>query len=271
VNHFLTSRGGSAALILLMLLLECSARAQETEVIRPHDRNSIDFGGEYQSLSSRFGNWNAFYLRGVFPQKTHDNWNAEITHRTEFGDGGTYFAAGDTHNFTDDWYASASLGASAGGFFLPRYRIDAALNKKWRRQRNLVTTLGFMHAKAKDVHRDNMLSVGAAYYWERQWILEGAVQFNFSHPGPVFSESQFIVVTHGKDRARLITLRAAFGTEAYQLIGATNVLSQFSSQSVSLTWRQWIAKTWGWNCAPEYYHSPAYQRGGFTLGIFHEF
>lgn len=262
---------GRVALILPFLLLPCIARPQEREAVQEHDRNSIDFGGEYQSLSSGFGSWNAFYLRGVFPQRTRNTWNTEITQRSEFGDRGTYFDAGDTHIFNDDWYASVAAGASIGGFFLPRYRIDAALNKKWLERRNLVTSIGYMHAKAKDVHHDNMMEVGAAYYWERPWILEGAVRLNFSHPGPVLSESQFFALTHGRDKNRLLTLRVEFGREAYQLVGPSTTLAQFPSQSVSLTWRQWTHGSWGFNCVPQFYHSPAYRRGGITLGVFHEF
>lgn len=259
------------ALILLLVVTPGMARAHDAEAVQKHDGNSIDIGGEYQSLGSGLGSWNAFYSRGVFPQGTHDTWNTELSQRSEFRDRGTYFAAGDTHIFNDDWYASVAAGASVGGFFLPQYRIDATVNRKWRERRNLVTSIGYMHAKAKDVHHDNMVEAGAAYYWERPWILEAAVRLNVSHPGPVLSESQFFALTHGKDKNRLIALRVEFGREAYQLVGPSTTLAGFQSQSISLSWRQWTHGSRGFNCLPEFYHTPAYRRGGMTLGIFHEF
>lgn len=270
MRHRAVFRRGWVIVVVFSFLIPFCATAQEaSEESRPH--GTLDAGGEYQSLSSHLGTWNASYLRGVFVQNAQNTWNGEITHRSEFGTQGTYFAASNTHTFNEDWYASLATGTSWGGFFLPRYRIDAALNRKWRKARNLVTSLGYMHAKAKDVHSDDMIEFGAAYYWERPWILEGAVHLNISHPGPALSESQFIALTEGRDRKHLVTLRVEFGHEAYQLVGPTTVLTQFPSQSVSLTWRQWTGGRWGFNCVPEYYHSPAYRRGGITLGIFHEF
>jgi YaiO family outer membrane protein len=247
------------------------AQAQESAPTKSADRMSIDFGGERQVLSSHFGGWDAAYLHGVFPQNAANTWNVELTNRAEFGDRGTYFAAGDTHIFNPDWYGNVTVGTSAGGFFLPRYRIDAHLNKKWLKARNLVTTIGYMHDKAKDVHYDHAVEFGAAYYWQAPWIVEGAVRLNVSHPGPVLAESQFIAITHGRDRQRFVVLRVEFGQEGYQLVGPATALTRFQGQDISLTWRQWTHGKWGFNWVAEYYHSPAYARGGITFGIFREF
>jgi YaiO family outer membrane protein len=271
MKHTAQFRFGWTCISLLLFLAPRVTLAQDEVPEERQPRGTIDVGGEYQRLTPDLGTWKAFYIRGVFLQDAHNTWNAEITRRAEFGDQGTYFTASDTHILNEDWYMSLAAGASAGGFFLPQYRIDAAMNKKWRKQRNLVTSLGYMHAKAKDVHRDDMIEFGAAYYWQRPWTLEGAVHLNISHPGPALSESQFIALTRGRDRKHLVTLRVEFGTEAYQLVGPSTVLTQFQSQAVSLTWRQWTKGPWGFNVMPEYYHSPAYHRGGITLGIFREF
>jgi YaiO family outer membrane protein len=68
-----------------------------------------------------------------------------------------------------------------------------------------------------------------------------------------------------------VTLRVGFGKEAFQLIGPTVTLSDFESQTLTVTWRQWIGKNWGANFVGDYYHNPSYERGGATLGFFREF
>jgi YaiO family outer membrane protein len=250
-------------LLAVFLVTPIAARAEDPRIV-------IDAGGESQALSSGFGTWSAGYLRGVLPAGPRDTVSAELTRRAEFGSTGTYFAAGDTHVLSDDWYASLTAGASTGAFFLPHERLDATLHRKWLAGRNLVTSIGYTHVRASDAHRDHALALGGAYYWEGPWILEGAVRVNASQPGRVLSESQFLALTRGRDRQRLVVLRAEAGREAYQLIGPKAALSRFPSQSASLTWRQWVHGRWGWHCVAEIYHSPAYRRAGVTLGIFRD-
>jgi hypothetical protein len=55
-----------------------------------------------------------------------------------------------------------------------------------------------------------------------------------------------------------LTVRSGFGKEAFQLIGPTVVLSDFPSQTLTVTWRQWLATNWGINLVADFYYSPAY-------------
>jgi YaiO family outer membrane protein len=66
-------------------------------------------------------------------------------------------------------------------------------------------------------------------------------------------------------------LNMEVGQEAYQLIGPSTVLTRFSSQTATVTWRKWVGKTWGFNLVANYYHNPFYDRGGGSLGFFKEF
>jgi YaiO family outer membrane protein len=230
----------------------------------------VEAGGDYLTLTNGFGYWAGGYARGVVTEG-HNIWNAEINGQHEFGDGGVYFAGGDTYNFNPDWYGSLTVGSSVGGFFWPRFRGDGFLNKKWMPHKQLITTLGFGYYASKDVHRDHSFFVGTTYYFTTPWILEEGLRFNVSNPGSVFSPAGFVAVTHGREQKQYLTLRAGFGVEAYQLVGPTVTLNDFQSQTVTITWRRWVGESWGINLVGDYYHSPYYERGGPSIGFFREF
>ncbi|MGO9647404.1 MAG: YaiO family outer membrane beta-barrel protein [Terriglobales bacterium] len=232
--------------------------------------NYVETGADYMTLTNGFGSWSGGYSRSVY-QQGKNIWNAEITGQHEFGDAGVYFDAGDTYNFNPDWYGALTVGSSAGGFFWPRFRTDGFLNKKWLGRKQLITTLGVSYDMAKDVHRDHTFYLGTTYYFQKPWIVEEGLYFNISHPGAVFAPAGFVAVTQGHNKQQYITVRAGFGEEAYQLIGPTASLSQFNSETLTITWRKWMGPNWGFNFVGDYYHSPFYLRGGSTFGFFKEF
>jgi YaiO family outer membrane protein len=232
--------------------------------------NFVEAGGSYRQLTNGFGDWSGGYARGVLV--TGKNiWNFEVNGQHEFSDGGTYLAAGDTYNFNSDWYASLTLGSSVGGFFWPRFRADAFVNRKWGARKQFITTLGYGYYASKDVHRDQSVFVGTVYYFQGPWIVEDGVRFDVSNPGVVFSPAGFVAVTEGRNKHHYVTVNAGFGQEAYQIVGPTTVLTRFPSQNMTITWRQWMGKTWGFNLVGDYYHSPFYERGGGSFGFFKEF
>jgi YaiO family outer membrane protein len=232
--------------------------------------NFVEVGGSYRQLTNGFGDWSGGYARGVLV--TGKNiWNVEVNGQHEFSDGGVYLAAGDTYNFNSDWYASLTLGSSVGGFFWPRFRADAFVNRKWGARKQFITTLGYGYYSSKDVHRDQSVFIGTAYYFRGPWIVEDGVRFDVSNPGVVFSPAGFAAVTEGRNKHHYVTVNAGFGQEAYQIVGPTTVLTRFPSQNITITWRQWTGKTWGFNLVGDYYHSPFYERGGGSFGLFKEF
>jgi YaiO family outer membrane protein len=232
--------------------------------------NFIEAGGSYRQLSNGFGDWSGGYARGVFAEG-NNIWSGEINGQHEFGDGGVYLAAGDTYKFNPDWYVSLALGTSVGGFFWPRFRADAFVNHKLLPRKNLIVTLGYGYYASKDVHRDQSLYFGTTYYFQKPWIIEDGIRFNISNPGVVFSPAGFVAVTEGTNKQHYVTVNAGFGEEAYQIVGPSTVLNRFESQNLTITWRQWTGKNWGFNFVADYYHSPFYQRGGGSFGFFREF
>jgi YaiO family outer membrane protein len=254
-------------------LAAVSSVVTATAPAEPEKRSSADYveiGSSYSALTANFGSWSTGYTRSVIAAG-NDVFSGEITGQHEFGDFGTYFDVGDTHNFGSNYYASLTVGSSVGGFFLPRFRGDGFLNKKWMGRKQLVTTAGFGYSGAKDPHRNHTVYLGTAYYFEEPWILEDGVYLNVSSPGSVFSPSGFLAITQGRNKQHYLTLRAGYGQEAYQLIGPSRELSDFLSRTATFTWRQWIGRNWGINCIADYYGNPYYTRGGSSVGVFKEF
>ncbi|HZP63244.1 MAG TPA: YaiO family outer membrane beta-barrel protein [Terriglobales bacterium] len=230
----------------------------------------IETGGSYLGLTNGYGYWAGGYTKAVYTHGS-DVWNGELNVQHEFGDAGAYLAVGDSHTFNPDWYASLTMGTSGGGFFWPRYRTDAFLNKKWMGRKQFITTAGFGYYAAKDVHRDHIFYLGSTYYFAKPWIVEEGLYFNVSNPGTIFAPAGFVALTQGRDKHQFIVVRAGVGEEAYQLIGPTTTLTQFQSQTLTVTWRKWMGTNWGLNFIVDYYHSPFYNRGGSTFGFFKEF
>jgi YaiO family outer membrane protein len=231
----------------------------------------VEAGMNYYGLTDGQENWFGQYLRGVVDFAHKNIVNFEVVHQAEFGDDGTFFSLGLTHVLNPDWYGSLSVGSSAGGFFWPRVRVDAFVSRKWLEQRNLVTTLGFGYYDAKDVHYDYSAFIGAAYYFESPWIVEAGLRYNFSQPGNVTAPGPFAAVTYGRNKEYFLVLRVGIGREAYQVVGPDEAITDFASQVVTLTWRQWLTRDWGFKLQTEYYHNPFYQRAGFEVGIFRDF
>jgi YaiO family outer membrane protein len=251
-------------------LPEVSGAAVVSEAQPNPHQSYVETGGSYLTLSNGYGYWAGGYGHIVY-NRGNDVWNGEVNAQHEFGDAGGYFAVGDTHTFSADWYAALTVGSSAGGFFWPRYRTDAFLNKKWMARKQLITTAGFGYYAAKDVHRNRNFFLGSTYYFIKPWIVEEGLYLNLSDPGRVFAPAGFVAVTQGRDKHQYIVVRAGFGEEAYQLVGPTVSLTQFQSQTLTVTWRKWMGANWGFNFVSDYYHSPFYNRGGSSLGLFKEF
>ena len=127
-------------------------------------KRSLELSTSAQNLSAGFGNWHDVTLRGVYglPSQTLQ---AELSQNQRFGQTGSFLGVSDTYTINDDWFSWLSVGAGDGAFYLPRYRADAALSRKWLEKRNLVTSLGVGYYKAPDGHTDRSVSAGLRTIW----------------------------------------------------------------------------------------------------------
>src|SRR5271165_6666076 len=126
----------------------------------------IEVGGSHSDLTGDNSNWNDFYLRGQI-SGGRNAVTGELTREDRFGDNGWFGGLGLIRTLSENWYAQISAGGSVGGFFLPKFRTDAFLNRKLLHRRQLVATLGIGFDQSKTVDRDVRGQVGAAYYFDK--------------------------------------------------------------------------------------------------------
>ena len=231
---------------------------------------SLELSTGAQSLSGGYGNWKDITLRGAYGVSRH-TFQAEASIQRRFNEDGAFIGLGDTYTFNEDWYGSLAVGAGDGAFYLPRYRADATLYRKFLPGRNLVGNVGIGYYKAPDGHSDRSVSVGAAYYFEAPWIIEGGVRLNSSNPGSVQTQQQFAAVTYGRDKQDLVTARYAWGGEGYLATGPSTQLVNFDSREASVAWRHWLSPRTGVLVGANRYSNPLYRRTGLNVGIFHNF
>ena len=233
-------------------------------------QRSLELSTGFQNLSAGFGNWRDVTLRGVYGLPSHVL-QAEVSATRRFNKDGVFVGLGDTYTFNEDWYANVGVGFGDGAFYLPRYRVDATLYKKWLPQRNLVTSIGAGQYKAPDGHTDNSLSLGLVYYFEAPWVAEVGLRANSSNPGAIKTQQQFLALTYGRVKENLVTVRHAWGSEGYQTIAANTQLVNFASKETSISWRHWFAPRTGVVIGANRYTNPFYNRAGLNIGIFHDF
>lgn len=220
-----------------------------------------------QSLSNGYGSWREVGLRGSYTTGRHVV-QGEVATSRRFNENGTFVGVSDTYTFNDDWYGSLGIGAGSGAFYLPKFRIDGTLNRKWLASRRLVTSVGAGYYDAPDGHTDRSLSLGAVYYFEAPWIVEGGVRFNRSSPGGVNTHQQYAAVTYGQQGRDVVTARYAWGGEGYLAVGPTTQLVDFDSDDLSLSWRHWLTSDAGLLVGVNRYKNPLYTRSGANVGVF---
>ncbi|KAI3590991.1 hypothetical protein D9X30_4476 [Cupriavidus sp. U2] len=265
----------SCLLGMAMLVATTESRAQAEasppRTFVPLLTGFIEGGLGHANLTNNNSSWNDQYVRGGVHLTPKDYVTGEISHQNHFGDAGTFFGLGYTRIFDDNWYGFLSAGTSSGGFFLPEVRVDGILFRKLLEKKNLVASAGFTYYRAKEVYNDKTLLLGLTYYFDAPWIIQLGGRLNRSDPGNVRSNRGSIAVTYGRDKDQYITLRYDGGTEAYQITGAQQLLSDFTSHEVSLNWRKWITKRYGINLRAVYYENPSYKRKQAEIGVFAEF
>lgn len=233
-------------------------------------QRSLELSTGFQNLSAGFGNWRDVTLRGTYGLPSHVI-QAELSLNHRFNKDGAFIGLSDTYTINDDWYANLAVGFGDGAFYLPRYRVDATLYKKWLPQRNLVTSIGVGQYKAPDGHTDNSLSLGLVYYFDAPWVAELGLRANSSNPGAIKTQQQFLALTYGRVKENLVTVRHAWGNEGYQTIATNTQKINFASKESSISLRSWFAPRTGLLLSANRYSSPFYIRSGLNVGIFHDF
>ena len=261
-EHVVGRVARAAALLFVLAFRGSIAHAQQGS------RGAVETAASASSVGNGYGDWSSLAVRASWQASERTVLFPEIATSREFHDSGTLFALGATHTLSDRWFASGAVSTSSGGFYLPRARGTAVINRRVLADQRLVFNAGLSYARWKDAHSDIGTSVGGAYYFTAPFILELGTNRNFSRPGNVGSQSYFAAVTEGRANSHYLILRASGGREAYEVLAPGQVITDFASHSVSLSWRQWVSHGAGVVVGADHYANQFYGRTGVTLGGF---
>ena len=253
----------------LALFAQLPATSPEGTSVESEVR-TLEISAGSQALSNGYGRWHDLSLRGAYGVGSHVL-QGELSAHRRFGQNGRFVGLSDTYTFNPDWFGSISAGFGDGAYYLPNYRIDTSISRKWLADRNLVTTLGLGYYDAPDGHTDRSLSLGVAYYFSSPWIVEAGVRLNSSNPGNIETRQQFMAVTWGRNRQDVISARYGWGGEGYLTTAANTQLVNFRSREASLSWRHWLTPNTGVLLGINRYTNPIYRRSGVQIGLFHDF
>lgn len=240
----------------------------------PGHRGRMDVGMGYSTLTGGNSNWNDQFVRGHIGLKPGTTLNWDLSSQRHFDERGTVGALSLTHTLSPWWYMS--VGASAGSAdFQNKYRGDIAIYRKWTGTQQWVTGLALMKSASRDgVHRDTGVTASVAYYSTNAWVAEGGVVYNKSNPGAVDGFRGFAALTLGTEKQHYFTARIDHGKEGYLPTGAIADSGNhvgFQSTELSLQWRQWLAKDWGYVVGGQFYRNPYYNRKGLSAALFFDF
>ena len=235
----------------------------------------IEFGGGRSDLTKPLPSWTDFYARGLFLLTPSNAADGEIDRESRYGDQGWYYSVGITHTFSSDIYADAHVGASRGGFFLPKYRADGTVNFKLLPRKRLVFGAGAGYDRSKTLNTALRTQTSWTYYFDWPFMVQGGVVLTRANPGGILAPSGYAALTQGREKEHYITFRMETGREAYELLAdpKRNRFSAFDFpiHNYAVTWRQWVGNNWGLNLNLQRDVNPFYNRNGATLGLFLDF
>ena len=256
--------------LTLQATVMTSAWGQEPlPVEHPPGFRSIEGYTTLHKLNAGYSDWKEIGVRATMSTGQHQ-WHVEAATMNRFDLDGSYGAISDTFIIDPDWYASISFGKGNGAIYLPDYRVDGFIHRKFLSDRSLMGNLGWGRYKAPDGHQDDNINVGFTYYLDMPLVLQGEARRIQSRPGDVYSNQFFLAATWGHAGKSLLTMRRGWGHEGYQAIGATQSITGYASNQLSLSYKRWVERDWGWIASLENYRNPYYQRDGIGLSLFKE-
>lgn len=235
----------------------------------------VEAGGDYNWFTTTPDpNGRGGYFTGSVTTSAINTWGLTFDHQNEFNTEDSFFVVNNTHTYNEQWYSNVYLAASGSGFIYPWYEADVFLSKKWLSDLSLITTLGYDRYYYENASYTNNGFFGLAYYFPCNWVVEGGINVFQNQPGSLGGENQFFAITEGSEKHHYYVLRYSFGREAYQTsdeVTTNNV--GFPYQEVSLTWRQWVGDTWGFNIRGTFFKSSpeSYNETGVWVGLFKTF
>ena len=169
------------------------------------------------------------------------------------------------------WITRVAGRTSNGGFYNPKFRVDAIVGRKLPPSKKVILTAGGFYREIRDGHKDAAAIVEAQVYFTPWLIAQGSVRYQLSNPGNATSRYQDFAVSVGRQGKAVVVLNGAFGSEAYQIIDPLVIYTGFKSYMGRVVYRQWITRTGGLAVSGTYYSNPYYTRTGIELTLFFGF
>lgn len=221
----------------------------------------------YQTLNAGQPDWRETGLRGQYDLQGHQL-AGELLSARRYGEDGVFIGLQDTVQFGDGVWGSLALGAGDGASYLPRYRVDGFVYRKFGDTQRWIGSLGLGHYRAPGGYRDQNLTVGLSYWFEAPWVLQAEWRLNRSNPGRVDTRQYALAATWGRAGQTQLTLRHGWGREGYLALGGGRSLVDFASHETTFNLQHWLAPDWGLRLGAVRYRADVQRRDGVELAVF---
>lgn len=175
-------------------------------------------------------------------------------------------------DWSEFWYTYTDISMGSKVDYLPRFRFDQEVNRKFGVNKELVFTLGVSYLRYFDVYKDFIIFQGIRTYYQN-WIFGYTLFRNQSDPGKSISLSHTLFLTYGQEGRGWTDLTLSFGEQAYLAVYLSSPQEvKQDSTNISLKHRHWLARDYG--LFGEFNYSSldqAYEKYRFLIGIFEFF
>ena len=221
----------------------------------------------YQTLGQGLPDWRESGLRGKYELQGHQL-HGELLSARRYGEDGVFASLQDTVVLGGGFWGSLALGAGDGASYLPRYRVDGFLYRKFGDSQRWIGSLGLGHYRAPGGYRDRNLTLGLNYWFEAPWVVQAEWRHNRSDPGGIDTRQYALAATWGQAGQTQWTLRHGWGREGWLALGGAQRTVDFSSHETSLQLQHWMAPDWGLRLGAVRYRADAQRRDGVEVGVF---
>lgn len=221
----------------------------------------------YQRLGQDQPDWRESGLRGQYELQGHQLAGELLTAR-RYGEDGVFVGLQDTLQLGEGVWGSLAVGAGDGASYLPRYRVDGFVYRKFGAEQRWIGSLGLGHYRAPAGYRDQNLTLGLSYWFEAPWVLQAEWRHNRSHPGNIDTRQYALAASWGLAGQTQLTLRHGWGREGYQALGEGRSVVNFASHETTLNLQHWLAPDWGLRLGAVRYRADAQRRDGLEVAVF---
>jgi YaiO family outer membrane protein len=253
------------SIVILAALLAISSESLLAQA--PLIRDQIEVGALAYQYDQGIAPWRGLTASTQFARRPGRVWRGQAVIEERFGEPSFLYEVGHTAS-VGRMILRGAASTSSGGFYNPRYRVDAQVGAKLFKSRRLVFLLGGFHRSVRDGHFDSAAIGEMQWYASGLFVFQTGVRYQLSNPGSATSLYYDGALTVGRSGRSTVTLHAGYGGEAYQIIDPLVIYTDFKSASAQVSWRQWVRRGAGFELSASYYENPYYQRSGARVTFF---